>query len=178
MKIRTRVLAPVFAMLAAGGCAHASSNALAATRADDVAATVVSTRFDSLRRAAKIPGLAVVMLRDTTVFLARGFGLADIARNTPVTAETPFNIASVAKPISAVVALKLVEDGRLDLDRPMRSYKGFDEFCAEATSGGGIFFSDYKCAGDKLTMRHVLGMTANGEPGTRFLYNPVSYCMA
>jgi len=178
MTIRTHVLIPVLAMLTANGCAHVSSNAFTVARADEAAASVVATRFDSLRRAAKIPGLAVVMLRDTTVFFARGFGLADIARNTPVTAETPFNIASVAKPISAVVALKLVEDGRLDLDRPMRSYKGFDEFCAEATSGGGIFFSDYKCAGDKLTMRRVLGMTANGEPGTRFLYNPVSYSWA
>jgi CubicO group peptidase (beta-lactamase class C family) len=131
-----------------------------------------------MRKAVKIPGLAVVMMRDTTILLARGFGLADIARSTPVTAETPFNIASVAKPISAVVALRLVQDGRLQLDRPMRSYTGFDEFCGGVTSGGGIFFSDYKCVGDKLTMRHVLGMTANGEPGTRFFYNPVSYSWA
>ncbi|MEO8334815.1 MAG: serine hydrolase domain-containing protein [bacterium] len=144
---------------------------------DQAKASALATRFDSLRRAAKIPGLAVVIIRDTMVVLAKGFGVADVARNTPVTPETPFNIASVSKPISAVVALRLVQDGKLDLDRPMRRYAGFDEFCAAARKGGGIFFSDYPCD-DRLTMRHVLSMSANGTPGTRFLYNPPSYSWA
>jgi CubicO group peptidase (beta-lactamase class C family) len=76
------------------------------------------------------------------------------------------------------VALRLVQDGLLDLDRPMQRYKGFDEFCASAREGGGIFFSDFLCAGDRLTLRHVLSMTANGEPGTRFFYTRRSRCRA
>jgi CubicO group peptidase (beta-lactamase class C family) len=130
--------------------------------------------LDSLRQAARIPGLAVVLIRDSSIVLARGFGFADVERGTPVTPETPFNIASVAKPIGAVVALRLVEQGRLDLDRPMPSYAGFAEFCAAAREGGGIFFGDYPCDAS-LTLRHVLSMTANGVPGTRFFYNPPSF---
>ena len=137
-----------------------------------------SARIDSLRLARHIPGLALVVLRDTTVVLARGFGLADVERRVPVTPETPFNIASVAKPISAVVALRLAADGVLDLDRPMRRYQGFAEFCDAARGEGGIFFRDYGCQDDLLTLRHVLSMTANGEPGTRFWYNPPSYSWA
>jgi CubicO group peptidase (beta-lactamase class C family) len=145
---------------------------------DAAVAATLAARFDSLRRERRIPGLAVVILRDTTVILARGFGLADVEKRVPVTPETPFNLASVAKPISAVVALRLAADGVLDLDRPMRRYQGFAEFCADVRGEGGIFFRDYACEGDRLTLRHVLSMTANGEPGTRFWYNPPSYSWA
>jgi len=145
---------------------------------DREAATRLATRLDSLRTASHIPGLAVVILRDTSVILARGFGYANLERAVLVTPETPFNIASVTKPISAVVALRLVERGVLDLDRPLTTYEGFSDFCADVREAGGIFFRDYECDRYPLTLRHVLSMTANGVPGTRFLYNPPSYSWA
>jgi CubicO group peptidase (beta-lactamase class C family) len=148
------------------------------THDDAATAEALAQQLDSLRRERRIPGLAVVVLRDTAVVLARGFGVADVESQVPVTPDTPFDIASVAKPISAVVALRLVEAGLLDLDRPMRRYRDFVEFCDNARGAGGIFFGDYACDGDRLTLRHVLAMTANGEPGTRFWYNPPSYSWA
>jgi len=161
------------------GCmtAHPPSSPAAAA-GDEDAARALAVRIDSLRRERHIPGLAMVVLRDTTVILARGFGLADVERGIAVTPETPFNVASVAKPISAVVALRLVESGVLDLDRPMQRFRGFAELCDAVRAEGGIFFGDYACQGDRLTLRHVLSMTANGEPGTRFWYNPPSYSWA
>jgi CubicO group peptidase (beta-lactamase class C family) len=180
---RSRVLAALVALAgwALAGCASVPLPSPARERAlrqDETVADALATRFDSLRRAQRIPGLAVVILRDTTVLLARGFGFADVERQISVTPETPFNIASVSKPMSAVVALRLAEDGVLDLDRPMRMYRGFAEFCDAVRAQGGIFFRDYGCEGDRLTMRNVLSMTANGEPGTRFWYNPPSYSWA
>jgi CubicO group peptidase (beta-lactamase class C family) len=77
--------------------------------------------------------------------------------------------------MAGVVALKLVQQGLLDLDRSMTSYDGFREFCAAVRGVGGIFWGDYACDTDALTLRHVLTMTANGTPGTRFLYNPPSF---
>ena len=164
----------------AAGCAGNPGRAAAAGGRADTADPVpaLAQRFDSLRQAQGIPGLAVVILRDTTIVLARGFGYADLARGVPVTAETPFNIASVAKPISAVVALRLVEGGLLDLDRPMQRYRDFPEFCADARGNGGIFFADYPCDDPALTLRRVLSMSANGTPGTRLWYNPPSYSWA
>jgi CubicO group peptidase (beta-lactamase class C family) len=137
-----------------------------------------SDRLDSLRKAAHIAGMSVVILRDTTVLLASGYGAADVERQVPATPETPYNIASVTKPLSAVVALRLVERGQLDLDRPMSTYDGFAEFCRSARAEGGLFFRDYACDDPVLTLRHVLSMTANGTPGTRFFYNPPSYSWA
>ena len=172
----------LFSIAAVGitASAQAPTNRAQASRGrtDSVAAAALATRVDSLRQALRIPGLALVVLRDTTVVLARGFGFADVERRVPVTPTTPFNIASVAKPISAVLALLLVERGLLDLDRPMRRYANFPEFCDNARANGGIFLADYDCLNDRLTLRYVLSMSANGTPGTRFWYNPPSYSWA
>ena len=178
MRSRPAALLAAFAAGLLGGCAGAPPPASDPHRGDAAAAAALGARFDALRREKRIPGLAMVILRDTTVVLARGFGLADVERRVPVTPETPFNVASVAKPISAVVALRLAADGVLELDRPMRRYQGFAELCTEVRAASGIFFSDYACADDRLTLRHVLSMTANGEPGARFWYNPPSYSWA
>lgn len=167
-----RLVALVIGSALSAVTAFAQSSATPAERA-------LPAQLDSLRRALRIPGLSVVIVRDTTVILSRGFGEANVTRHTPVTPETPFNIASVAKPISAVLALQLVERGLLHLDAPMRRYAGFDEFCTAARGDGGVFFGDYACTGDQLTLRHVLSMSANGDaPGTRFWYNPPSYSWA
>ncbi|MBA3657854.1 MAG: serine hydrolase, partial [Gemmatimonadaceae bacterium] len=63
------------------GCAHLRTTG--ETNGDLFAGDV-----DSLRYAAHIPGLAVVVLRDTTVLLARGFGYANIEKRIPVTPLT------------------------------------------------------------------------------------------
>jgi CubicO group peptidase (beta-lactamase class C family) len=180
MKRISRVL-PVSAAVIACACGlvRPSVSAHDTALADVAAARALVGHLDSLQRELRIPGLAAVVLRDTTVVLAHGFGFADMERRLPVTVETPFNIASIAKPIAGVVALRLVQDGLLDLDQPMRRYRGFAEFCDAARPEGGIFFGDYACMDDRLTLRHVLSMTANGQqPGTRFWYNPPSFSWA
>lgn len=163
------------AALALTTAAHAAHRKSAPR--DAAAAARFGARVDSLRMAAHIPGLAVVVLRDTSVVLARGMGFADLERKIAVTPETPFDIASVSKTTSAVVALRLVELGLLDLDRPMNSFADFSEFCQDAKERGGIFFGDYNCD-SALTLRHVMSMEANGKPGTRIWYNPPSYSWA
>jgi CubicO group peptidase (beta-lactamase class C family) len=50
-------------------------------------------------------------------------GYSDVEHRILATAETPHNIASIAKPLSAVVALGMVEAGVLELDRPILEYR-------------------------------------------------------
>ncbi|MBX3145243.1 MAG: beta-lactamase family protein [Gemmatimonadales bacterium] len=170
------ILAKVSLLVLVAGCAQPE-------RQPELDGTLLREEWirvvDSLRVARQIPGLAIVALHDTTVVLARGLGLADLASGRPVTPETPFDLASVAKPIAGVVALQLVEAGQLDLDRPMREFRDFPEFCSAAREAGGTFFQDFACEGNALTLRHLLSMTANGEePGTRFWYNPPAFSWA
>lgn len=137
-----------------------------------------AAELDSLRQAHGIPGLAVAVVRDGRVVLARGYGWADVEGRRPVTEHTPFNIASVTKTISGVLAMRLAERGVLDLDRPMVSFQGWPEFCAEAREGGPrVFFADFSCA-PELTLRHLMSMRGNGAPGERFYYNPVAFSWA
>lgn len=121
----------------------------------------------------RIPGLSAVVVKDGKVIFAQGFGFASPERKMRATPDTPFNIASVAKPISAVVALKLVEQGRLDIDKPMSSYQGFAAFCEEFSKQESIFAHDIRCS--QITMRNILSHAVNGAPGEAFLYNPVMY---
>ena len=64
----------------------------------------------------RIPGAAVAIVRHGRLVYARGFGMADRLHEIPVQPDSLFRIASVSKPITAVAVLKLVEDGRLELD--------------------------------------------------------------
>lgn len=163
------------AALVAAAVAASAGSPLGAQEAD-VEAFVAEV--DSLRQAMRIPGLSVAVVRDGRVVLARGFGWADVEARVPATEHTPYNIASVTKTISGVVAMRLVERGVLDLDRPMSSFAEWAEFCSEVREGGPrIFFSDYDC-GAHVTLRHVLSMQMNGTAGERFYYNPISFSWA
>jgi CubicO group peptidase (beta-lactamase class C family) len=63
-----------------------------------------------------IPGAAVAVVKDGRLVFAHGYGLADKENNQLVQPESLFRIASISKPITAVTVLKLVEEGKLDLD--------------------------------------------------------------
>jgi len=68
------------------------------------------------------PGVAVGVVRDGKVVLARGYGLRDTKRGLPVTLHTRFAIGSLTKSFTASVAAMLVDEGTLDWDRPVREY--------------------------------------------------------
>ena len=67
-----------------------------------------------------VPGIGVgVVVKDRLVF-AKGYGYRDYGRKLPFTPQTTVPIASNTKLFTAVAAGLLVEEGRLDWDRPVR----------------------------------------------------------
>lgn len=134
--------------------------------------------LDSLRSAARIPGLSAAVVKDGEVVFARGFGFADLERRVAATPQTPYDVASVTKPLAAVVALRLAEQGVLDLDRPIAEYSEWADFCRDFAEQPSIFARDLRCAEPPHTLRHLLTHTATGIPGQRFYYNPVLYSWA
>ena len=64
----------------------------------------------------KIPGMLVALVQDQQVIWAKGFGYADLENQVLATANTPYGLASVTKPITAVLIMQLVEEGIVDLD--------------------------------------------------------------
>lgn len=64
----------------------------------------------------KTPGGALAVAKDGRLVYAKGFGLGDVVNKAPVEPASLFRIASLSKPITAVAILRLVQDGKLDLD--------------------------------------------------------------
>lgn len=70
----------------------------------------------------KVVGAAVALVDDQEVVFAEGFGWADREAKTPATDETVFQVGSISKLFTAMAAMQLQEQGRLDIDRPLQAY--------------------------------------------------------
>ncbi len=76
---------------------------------------------DFMRRE-HIPGVAVALIRDGEIVWTEGFGVKSTLTAEPVTSETIFEVASNSKVVTAYLALRLVDQGRLSLDEPLNTY--------------------------------------------------------
>lgn len=70
----------------------------------------------------KVPGVAIALIQDRRLAWSKGYGVRTTQSKEPVTSGTVFEAASMSKPVFAMLALQLVEQGRLDLDRPLADY--------------------------------------------------------
>ena len=146
------ILIPTLLLIAAicfgKQCAQAQS--LPATNKGDF--TDFAASLETVRQTLKIPGMSVAVVQDQEILFAQGFGYADLENQVPATPETPYGLASVTKPIAAVIIMQLVEQGLVDLDTPVFQY------------GVNLF-------GKNVTVRHLLTHTSEGLPGTKHDYN-------
>jgi CubicO group peptidase (beta-lactamase class C family) len=106
----------------------------------------------------KVPGVSVAVIVDGRVEWARGFGTTSVEGGKPVDAETLFQAASISKHVAALVALHLVDEGKLSLDedvnRKLRAWKVPENEFTKT---------------EKVTLRRLLnhsaGLTVHGFPG-------------
>lgn len=76
-------------------------------------------RGPALLDAWSVPGLCAAVIFGGKTVVAEAFGFADAATRRPMTTETPFPAASLAKPVMAAYLLRLKRLGLLDLRRPV-----------------------------------------------------------
>jgi serine beta-lactamase-like protein LACTB len=69
-----------------------------------------------------IPGLSVAVVTGHRLRWSNGYGLADLENFVPATSATIYRLGSISKTITAVAAMQLVEQGKLDLDAPVQKY--------------------------------------------------------
>jgi CubicO group peptidase (beta-lactamase class C family) len=70
----------------------------------------------------RIPGLAIAVVRNDSVLVARGYGVRELGKSGHVDEHTVFDIASLSKSFTATVAAILVDRGTLHWDDPVRRY--------------------------------------------------------
>jgi len=114
------------------------------------------SRLDTVRKMLKIPGMSAAVVQDQELVWAAGFGYADLENQVPAGPETPYGLASVTKPVAAVLIMQLVEKGLIDLDDPVSQY-GVD------------------AGNNQVTIRHLLTHTSEGNIGTKHDYNGNRY---
>ncbi|WP_396219213.1 serine hydrolase [Gemmatimonas sp.] len=86
------------------------------------AAAAVDTLVRRTMETARIPGLAIAVVRNGELLVSRGFGVAELENRTPVTDATMFQSGSLGKQFTAAGVLSLVEDGKIALDSSVRRY--------------------------------------------------------
>ena len=105
-----------------------------------------------------IPGVSVAVIDQDRVVWAKGYGVMDVDTKEPVTEKTLFVAGSISKPVAAMGALKLVEEGKIRLD---------DDINAALTSWK--LPENELTAGHPVTLRQLLshsgGTTVHGFRG-------------
>ena len=109
-------------------------------------------------RKRQVAGLSLAIIQDGKIVKARGYGVTERSGDSPVTTATLFQAGSISKSVSALGALRLVEQSKLALDEDVNArlvtWKvPVNEFTKEK----------------KVTLRgllsHTAGLTVHGFPG-------------
>lgn len=137
---------------------------------DDLTAWITSRKD-----AAGVPGLSVALIQHGDIVWVKGFGVTNSITRAAVSGDTVFDVASISKVIAAYAALRLVEQGVLDLDKPVHLY----------LSQPWLPPSTYA---DQITLRHLLTHTSGltnqvnppnktiiFPPGERYEYSGVGF---
>jgi len=109
--------------------------------------------IEFLLKAHNVKSLSIAIIENGTVQQVRTFG--DLMNGVPAPVDTIYNVASLAKPVTALVALKLADKGYWDLDDPVAKFFMDPDLKDDARSG-------------ELTSRHILTHTS-GLPNWRYM---------
>jgi CubicO group peptidase (beta-lactamase class C family) len=82
----------------------------------------LSAAVKTMMRKGGVPGVSLAVVSPDRVVLAGGWGLADRSANRSASASTAYLWFSMTKIVTATAALRLADEGRLDLDAPVREY--------------------------------------------------------
>jgi CubicO group peptidase (beta-lactamase class C family) len=87
------------------------------------ATSVMDTLIPHLMEELHVPGASVVLVQDSKIRWSRNYGFADAAKRIPVDSNTLFEACSMSKPVFGYIVMKLVEEGKLELDVPLVRYQ-------------------------------------------------------
>ena len=87
-----------------------------------VHADAVDDRVAAIMKERHIPGAAVAVVKNGSVVRMKGYGVASLEFEVPVTTDTVFEIGSVSKQMTAAGIMLLVQDGKVSLDERISKY--------------------------------------------------------
>jgi CubicO group peptidase (beta-lactamase class C family) len=84
--------------------------------------TEIEPKITEVIKAGHLPRFAIGVVKNGNLIYAKGFGVAKLGGDTPITTKSLFHMASVTKTFVATAVMQLVEQGKIDLDAPVTKY--------------------------------------------------------
>jgi CubicO group peptidase (beta-lactamase class C family) len=155
-------------------------------------------RIEAILERDQIPGVAIALVgRDGPIWIG-GVGVRDRETRIPMEADTVFRVGSLSKAIIALAVMRLVDEGKLDVDRPLREIlpdagivNPWEDVapvtlaqCLEHTAGfDDVRFNEIFTDDERLPVREALRLNSRSRvvrwrPGTRHGYSNVGYTLA
>ncbi|WP_258195520.1 serine hydrolase domain-containing protein [Rhodococcus sp. OK519] len=132
---------------------------------DDTSYAAVAQRINAVLAQQGIPG-AQVVYADNGTERAFNYGVSSVATGDSVDSDTVFEAASLTKVVASYVVLQLVDEGVLDLDRPLSDYFDYPRIAADPAAG--------RITG-RMVLTHTSGLPnwATGPSSPEFETTPV-----
>jgi serine beta-lactamase-like protein LACTB, mitochondrial len=107
--------------------------------------TAIEQVITKFMAAHQVPAVSAAVVENGEYAWSAGFGMADLEQFVPATSQTLYRLASVSKQMTAVAAMQLSEQGKLDLDAPVQKY------CPAFPEKGGVITT-------RLLLGHLAGV--------------------
>jgi CubicO group peptidase (beta-lactamase class C family) len=157
-----------------------------------LAATTTDVYLQDEMKKRRIPGLALVVIKNGDIVKLNGYGVASLEHDVPVTPGTVFDLASVTKQFTATAIMRLADEGQLKPDDPIikylpsspRKWRGITiRHLLTHTAGMSSHFDDgYFAALSEKTdvtaaenLRAIAKDPISFRPGERFQYSDAGY---
>lgn len=122
----------------------------------------------------KVPGLSIAIINHSEIVYQRAFGVQDLSTKQKVEKSTLFEAASISKPLFAYFVMKQVENGFLNLDKPLYEYLSYPDIAYDER---------YKLMTARMVLCHTGGfpnwrkdtLRLNFTPGKGFEYSGEGY---
>ena len=105
----------------------------------------------------RVPGISIAVIHNGEIEWAQGFGVAQLD-GAPVTAETLFQSGSISKPVAAMAALRLVQEGKLSLDADVNQALTSWKIPPSVAAPEAVVTL-------RELLNHTAGLTVQGFPG-------------
>ncbi|MEM7373107.1 MAG: serine hydrolase [Bacteroidota bacterium] len=108
----------------------------------------MNEKIPQLLQEFSIPGAAIALIADGEIVLQKGYGYSNLEKGIKVDINTGFNVGSISKTVAAWGVMKLVHEGKIELDAPASTYVSRWQFPSS------------KYDSDEVTPRRLLSHTA------------------
>jgi CubicO group peptidase (beta-lactamase class C family) len=156
-----RMLAIVATVLSASALSHLAAQA--PTEFDILPPVIVqgepptTTKLLDRMAALRVPGVSIAVIHAGKIEWARGFGVASLG-GAEVNPNTLFQAASISKAVTAMAFMRLVQEGKIDLDKDVNQY-------LRTWKVPDNSFTEKAKVTTRNLLTHTAGLTVHGFPG-------------